>query len=106
MFLLLLIVITSFRLFPAPSESLDNPYKLSAFIPLVERCGESPVMAIRKLAAKALVALIDSNKIGKISEIERKQRDNWKTNLWFFFNSTFGEVGEGERGVDYLLNVC
>ena len=57
-----------FRLFPAPSESLDNPYKLSAFIPLVERCSESPVLAIRKLAAKALVALIDSRKIG-IAEI-------------------------------------
>jgi hypothetical protein len=56
------------RLFPAPSESLDNPYKLSAFIPLVERCGESPVMAIRKLAAKALVALIDSNKIDSYVE--------------------------------------
>ena len=52
------------RLFPAPSESLDNPYKLSSFIPLIARCSESPVLAIRKLASKAIVSLLPPHKKG------------------------------------------
>ena len=35
------------RIFPSPSESLNNPFKLSAFVPLVEKCSESPILAIR-----------------------------------------------------------
>jgi len=46
------------RIFPSPSESLNNPFKLAAFLPLVQKCSESPILAIRKLAARALVPLI------------------------------------------------
>ena len=52
------------RVFPSPSESLNNPFKLSSFIPAVEECTGSPVLAIRKLAAKALVPLIPPENLG------------------------------------------
>lgn len=53
------------RIFPSPSESLNNPFKLSSFIGLVERCAESPILAIRKLAAGALVPLIPPEGLGQ-----------------------------------------
>ena len=53
------------RIFPSPSEALDNPFKLSSLVPLVEACTGSPVLAIRKLAARALVPLISQDKLGR-----------------------------------------
>ena len=52
------------RIFPSPSESLNNPFKLSSLVPLVEKCSGSPILAIRQLAAGALVPLIPPDQLG------------------------------------------
>ncbi|XP_023344467.1 thyroid adenoma-associated protein [Eurytemora carolleeae] len=56
------------RVFPSPSESMNNPFKLSSFIPCVDECSGSPILAIRKLAARALVPLIPPENLVEYGE--------------------------------------
>jgi len=66
------------RLFPSPAETLNNPLKLSAFVPWVELCSMSAVLAIRQLAASALVPLLPADQLMTYGEelIERLTSNN------------------------------
>jgi len=70
------------RIFPSPSEALDNPFKLSSLVPLVEACTGSPVLAIRKLAARALVPLISQDQLDVYGKklIDRLEREDLPSN--------------------------
>ncbi len=46
------------RIFPSPSDVVNNPFQLAAFVGPVAACAGNPVLAIRELAAKALVPLL------------------------------------------------
>lgn len=46
------------RLTPSASENPDDLFQLQRFVPLVERCGSSPVLKTRQLAAQALSSLV------------------------------------------------
>jgi len=46
------------RIFPSPSDVVNNPFQLAAFVGPVAACAANPVLAIRELAAKALVPLL------------------------------------------------
>jgi hypothetical protein len=46
------------RLFPSPTETVSNPFPLSAFLPAVQRAAASPLLHTRRLAAAAAVSLV------------------------------------------------
>jgi hypothetical protein len=52
------------RIFPSPSDAVNNPYQLAAFVGPVSACAASPVLSIRELAAKALVPLLPTADLG------------------------------------------
>eukprot|EP00092_Neocalanus_flemingeri_P015147 GFUD01016364.1.p1 GENE.GFUD01016364.1~~GFUD01016364.1.p1 ORF type:complete len:1852 (-),score=400.17 GFUD01016364.1:67-5622(-) len=51
------------RIFPSPTELLNNPYQLSAFLPFVETCTRSSVLQTRRLAASALIPLVQYEEV-------------------------------------------
>jgi hypothetical protein len=53
------------RIFPSPSDAVNNPFKLAAFVGPVAACAASPVLAIRELAAKALLPLLPMADLGQ-----------------------------------------
>merc|ERR1719447_344717 len=46
------------RLFPSPTENVNNPYPLSAFLPFVKAASSSSLLHTRRLAASALASLV------------------------------------------------
>lgn len=46
------------RLQPPTGESAGSPFGLEPFVPLVRKCGASPVFKTRQLAAQALIPLL------------------------------------------------
>jgi len=48
------------RIYPSPSEQVNNALKLSSFLPLVSKCAGSPILQTRQLAARALVPILPS----------------------------------------------
>ena len=53
------------RIFPSPSDAVNNPFQLAAFVGPVAVCAANPVLAIRELAAKALVPLLPTADLGR-----------------------------------------
>merc|ERR1712106_595847 len=51
------------RIFPSPTELLNNPYQLSAFLPFVKKCTGSSILQTRQLAASALVPLVQYEQV-------------------------------------------
>ena len=51
------------RIFPSPSELMNNPFQLSAFLPFVRKCTGSSILQTRQLAASALVPLVAYEKV-------------------------------------------
>jgi len=51
------------RIFPSPTELLNNPYQLSSFLPFVETCTGSSILQTRQLAASALVPLVQYDQV-------------------------------------------
>jgi len=92
------------RIFPSPSESLNNPWKLSAFVPLVEKCSSSPILAIRKLAASALVPLIPPEQLASYGEdlLTRLCTSHLPTNLTHGLLLRLSQVKKSSP----KLNVC
>ena len=46
------------RLFPSPTENVNNPYPLSSFLPFVKAASSSSLLHTRRLAASALASLV------------------------------------------------
>jgi len=46
------------RLFPSPTETVNNPYPLSSFLPFVKMASTSSLLHTRRLAASALASLV------------------------------------------------
>jgi len=65
------------RIFPSPTELLNNPYQLSAFLPYVEKCTGSSILQTRQLAASALVPLVQYEKVDLyVSDLVKQINDN------------------------------
>ena len=46
------------RLYPSPTETVNNPYPLSSFLPFVKMASTSSLLHTRRLAASALASLV------------------------------------------------
>ncbi|XP_054977964.1 thyroid adenoma-associated protein isoform X2 [Sorex araneus] len=82
MFLLLLVLE---RLYPSPMDGAHSALSLAPFLPLITRCGRSPIYRCREMAARALVPLVPIDEVPRtvhslLAKLPDPKDPGWRQN--------------------------